>query len=76
MSAVKVVPEDSFFQTELASAGAKLVVVDFTATWCGPCKRIAPFFDELSSKYDRAVFLKVNLVLLIIAIVKIFGFFR
>ena len=60
MSAVKVVPEDSSFQAELASAGSKLVVVDFTATWCGPCKRIAPFFDELSTKYDRAVFLKVN----------------
>merc|ERR1711936_714215 len=60
MSAVKVVPEDSFFQTELASAGAKLVVVDFTATWCGPCKRIAPFFDELSTKYSKAVFLKVD----------------
>jgi len=60
MSAVKVVPEDSSFQAELASAGSKLVVVDFTATWCGPCKRIAPFFDELSTKYDRAVFLKVD----------------
>ena len=60
MSAVKVVPEDSSFQAELSSAGSKLVVVDFTATWCGPCKRIAPFFDELSTKYDRAVFLKVN----------------
>merc|ERR1711936_887479 len=60
MSSVKVIPEDSSFQVELAAAGSKLVVVDFTATWCGPCKRIAPFFDELSTKYSKAVFLKVD----------------
>lgn len=58
--AVKIIPDDSHFQAELTQAAAKLVVVDFTASWCGPCKRIAPFFEELSSKYPRAVFLKVD----------------
>ncbi|GAB6019171.1 hypothetical protein CHUAL_000790 [Chamberlinius hualienensis] len=57
---VKVIPEDSQFQVELTQAGAKLVVVDFTASWCGPCQRIAPIFAELSTKYTRAVFLKVD----------------
>jgi thiol-disulfide isomerase/thioredoxin len=36
------------------------IVVDFTASWCGPCKMIAPFYAELSEKYPQLVFLKVD----------------
>ncbi|KAJ3396221.1 Thioredoxin-2 [Lobulomyces angularis] len=38
----------------------KVVVVDFTATWCGPCKMVAPKFEEMSKKYPDAVFVKVD----------------
>lgn len=38
----------------------KLVIADFTATWCGPCKMISPFFEELSGQYKKVIFLKVD----------------
>lgn len=49
------------FESALREAGDKLVVVDFTATWCGPCKMIGPVFDSLAAEYEgRAAFLKVD----------------
>ncbi|XP_040382183.1 thioredoxin H2-1-like [Oryza brachyantha] len=38
----------------------KLVVIDFSASWCGPCKMIEPVFKEMSGRFTDVVFLKVD----------------
>jgi thioredoxin 1 len=59
-SKVHHVTSESEFNEKLKSAGERLVVVDFFADWCGPCKQISPIVDDFSNKYPNVVFLKVN----------------
>lgn len=59
LEAVADVGSEGEFDSTIKGAGDKLVVVDYSTTWCGPCKVIAPKFEELSDKYSDAVFLKV-----------------
>jgi thioredoxin 1 len=48
------------FDQALSAAGDKLVVVDFTAAWCGPCQRIKPAFEAMSKEITDVVFIKVD----------------
>ncbi|KAK9408083.1 thioredoxin [Crotalus adamanteus] len=57
---VKIVGSLTEFRTELADAGDKLIVVDFSATWCGPCKMIKPFFHSMVEKYPDVIFIEID----------------
>ena len=50
---------DNNFHTEVLE-NKGVVLVDFFATWCGPCKMIAPIIDELEAEMGDVKFVKVD----------------
>lgn len=55
------VVNDLNFDQEVVSSDVP-VLVDFTATWCGPCKQLAPLVDQLADEYaGRAKVVKLDI---------------
>ena len=47
---------------ELLQSSSQTVFCDFWASWCGPCRMLAPVFEEISDAYeDKAVFVKIDI---------------
>uniref|UniRef100_A0A0X3Q5Y5 Thioredoxin-like protein 1 n=1 Tax=Schistocephalus solidus TaxID=70667 RepID=A0A0X3Q5Y5_SCHSO len=61
MSTIQHIENDQSFREIVKSSDSEsLIVVDFYANWCGPCKIIAPVFADLSRKYTSVKFVKVD----------------
>ena len=51
---------DSTFQDDISSQ-SNLILVDFWAEWCGPCKQISPILEEIANEKENLNILKLNI---------------
>ncbi|XP_006654091.1 thioredoxin H4-2 [Oryza brachyantha] len=52
--------EDWDQKIDEANKDGKIVVANFSASWCGPCRVIAPFYAEMSKTYPQFMFLTID----------------
>ena len=57
-TAYKEIGQDDFISEVIEASKEKLIVVDFWAPWCGPCKDLGPRIEKIISQTDN----KVNLI--------------
>ncbi len=57
---VKVITTPEELKQIASTADGKLIVIDFFAQWCGPCKMIAPKYAQFSEQNPDVIFLKVD----------------
>ncbi|XP_008064360.1 thioredoxin domain-containing protein 8 [Carlito syrichta] len=57
---VQIIKDTNEFKTFLKDAEHKLVVVEFSSKWCGPCKRMNPIFHAMSLQYQNVFFANVD----------------
>ena len=56
---IKIYNKDTNFEEEIREGK---VIVDFFATWCGPCKMLAPVFQEVANEFEgKADFYKIDI---------------
>jgi thioredoxin 1 len=61
MSRIQYIQTSNDFYNIISSAPAsQLIVINFTASWCGPCKRIAPIIDKFADKYPSVAIFKLD----------------
>ena len=48
-------------KTKAAKKASRLLILYFTATWCGPCRYMSPLYSNLATQHSRVVFLKVDI---------------
>eukprot|EP00587_Corethron_hystrix_P010788 CAMPEP_0113308042 /NCGR_PEP_ID=MMETSP0010_2-20120614/6639_1 /TAXON_ID=216773 ORGANISM="Corethron hystrix, Strain 308" /NCGR_SAMPLE_ID=MMETSP0010_2 /ASSEMBLY_ACC=CAM_ASM_000155 /LENGTH=214 /DNA_ID=CAMNT_0000163005 /DNA_START=139 /DNA_END=783 /DNA_ORIENTATION=+ /assembly_acc=CAM_ASM_000155 len=58
--AVHHVKDTPDLQSYFSSHPDSLIIIDFTASWCGPCQMVAPYYEELSEAFPDVIFLKVD----------------
>ena len=57
---VKNVRTKEDFDDLISSNGNKLIAIDFTASWCGPCQQIGPKFVKMATEFEDCIFVKID----------------